>query len=73
MIRTLLVVIALLAGIVVWQRGSVSIAHRAADAAATARDRAQGERDTAFAELAQAQAVITTERANAAAANAVAA
>lgn len=64
--------LALLA-VVVWQRGSVSIAHRAADNAAAARDRAEGERDSAREELDQAQAVITTERASAAKASALAA
>ncbi|SBV37843.1 conserved hypothetical protein [uncultured Stenotrophomonas sp.] len=73
MIRVLIIIVALLAGIVVWQRGSVAIAHRAADNAAAARAVAEGERDDARAALAQAAHVITNERANAAAASAVAA
>ncbi len=71
--RILAALILILLAVVVWQRGSVSIAHRAADNAAAARDVAEGERDSARVELAQAQAVITTERANAAKASAVAA
>ncbi len=71
--RILAALILILLAAVVWQRGSVSIAHRAADNAAAARDRAEGQRDAAKVELSQAQAVITTERANAAKANAVAA
>ena len=73
MIRALLIVIALLGLLCIWQRGSVAIAHRTADTANAARERAEGERDNAIAELAQAHAVITTERANAAKASAVAA
>lgn len=73
MIRIFAAIVVLLLAVVVWQRGSVSIAHRAADNAAAARDRADGERDAAKAELAQANHVITTERANAAKASAVAA
>lgn len=72
-IRILSGLLLVLLAIVVWQRGSVSIAHRAADNAAAARDRAEGERDDARAALAQANHVITTERANAAKASAVAA
>lgn len=71
--RILVALALILLAVVVWQRGSVSIAHRAADNAAAARDRAESERDSARAELAQAQAVIATERANAAKASAVAA
>lgn len=72
-IRTLLAITLLLAGIVVWQRGSVAIAHRLADSAATARAAAEGERDAARTELAQANRIIATERASTAAANALAA
>lgn len=72
-IRILIGLLLALLAVVVWQRGSVSIAHRAADNAAAARERAEGERDNARAEQAQAQTVITTERANAAKASAVAA
>ena len=72
-IRILIGLLLALLAVVVWQRGSVAIAHRTADTANAARERAEGERDNAIAELAQAQAVITTERANAAKASAVAA
>ena len=72
-IRILIGLLLALLAVVVWQRGSVAIAHRTADTANAARERAEGERDNALAELAQAQAVITTERANAAKASAVAA
>lgn len=73
MIRIFAAIILLLLAVIVWQRGSVSIAHRAADNAAAARARAEGERDDARAALAQANHVITTERANAAKASAIAA
>ena len=72
-IRILIGLLLALLAVVVWQRGSVAIAHRTADTANAARERAEGERDNAIAELAQAHAVITTERANAAKASAVAA
>lgn len=72
-VRILTGVLLVLLAVVVWQRGSVSIAHRAADNAAAARAAADGERDTARAELAQANSVIATERAHAAKASAVAA
>jgi len=71
--RILVGLLLALLAVIVWQRGSVSIAHRAADSAAAARDRAEGERDAANAELAQVNTVIATERANAAKASAVAA
>jgi len=71
--RILAALILILLAVVVWQRGSVSIAHRAADNAGAARDRAEGQRDAAKVELSQAHAVITTERANAAKVSAVAA
>ncbi len=71
--RILIGLLLALLAVVVFQRGSVSIAHRAADNADAARERAEGERDNARAELAQAQAVIKTERASAAKAAAVAA
>ncbi|MGV8959208.1 MAG: lysis system i-spanin subunit Rz [Stenotrophomonas sp.] len=73
MIRIFAIVVALLVAIIVWQRGSVSIAHRAADNAAAAQAQAEGERDAVRADLTQANAVITAERANVKAANAVAA
>ena len=71
-IRILTGLLLVLLAVVVWQRGSVAIAHRAADSASAARDRAEGERDNARDALAQAQAVIATERDNAAKARAVA-
>ncbi|WP_313644474.1 endopeptidase [Stenotrophomonas sp.] len=72
-VRILTGVLLVLLAVIVWQRGSVSIAHRAADMAAAAREAAESDRDSARAELAQAQSVITTERANATKANALAA
>ena len=72
-VRILTGVLLVLLGVIVWQRGSVSIARRAADNAVEARTAAEGDRDSARAELAQAQSIITTERANAAKANALAA
>lgn len=72
-VRILIGVVLCLLAVLVWQRGSVSIAHRAADSAAAARDRAVTERDAANAEVAQAKTVIATERTNTKAANAVAA
>lgn len=71
-IRILTGLLLVLLAVVVWQRGSVSIAHRAAESASAARDRAEGERDNAREVLAQARAAITTERDNAAKARAVA-
>lgn len=71
--RILAAIILALLAVVVWQRGSVAIAHRAADSAASVRDVATGERDSARAELAQANNVITIERSNATKANALAA
>lgn len=73
MIRILLIALALLAVLCLWQRGSLANAYRAADAAAEARDRMEGERDNARAELAQTAAVLATERENLAKVNAVAA
>ena len=71
--RILAALILILLAVVVWQRGSVSIAHRAADNATAARSAAEGQLYAAKAELAQANNVIATERANAAKASAVAA
>lgn len=71
--RILTGLLLILLAVVVWQRGSVSIARRAADNAAAARVAAEAERDASRVELAQARAVITAERSNAAKANAVAA
>lgn len=73
MIRTLLVVIALLGLLAIWQRGSLANAQRTADAAEVARDAAQAELVAANVALGQAHAVIDTERRTAAAANALAA
>lgn len=72
-IRILVGLLLAMCAVIVWQRGSVSIAHRTAENAAAARDLAMAERDGANAELAQANTVIATERANAAKAHAVAA
>lgn len=72
-IRILAGLLLAMLAVIVWQRGSVSIAQRAADNAAAARDRAVTERDAASAQLLQANTVIATERTNAKAANAVAA
>lgn len=71
--RILIGLILALAVLAIWQRGSLANAQRTAYAAEVARDAMQGERDTARAELANTQAVLTTERRNAAAANALAA
>jgi cytoskeletal protein RodZ len=72
MIRALVVAILLLLGVVVWQRGSVSIAHRAADQAASSRDAMEDERDAARAEADAAAETLKAERSSAAAANALA-
>ncbi len=72
MTRALIVAILLLLGIVVWQRGSVSIAHRAADHAASKRDAMEDERDAARAEANAAAETLKAERNAAAAANALA-
>lgn len=69
MIRTLVVAILLLLGVIVWQRGSVSIAHRAADQAASSRDAMEIERDAARAEADAAAKTLKAERGSAAAAN----
>lgn len=69
MIRTLVVAILLLLGVIVWQRGSVSIAHRAADQAASSRDGMEIERDAARAEADAAAKTLKAERGSAAAAN----
>lgn len=69
MIRTLVVAILLLLGVIVWQRGSVSIAHRASDQAASSRDAMEIERDAARAEADAAAKTLKAERGSAAAAN----
>ncbi|HGM6931515.1 TPA: endopeptidase [Stenotrophomonas maltophilia] len=69
MIRTLVVAILLLLGVIVWQRGSVSIAHRAADQAASSRDAMEIERDAARAEADAAAKTLKAERGSAAVAN----
>ncbi|HDS1303531.1 TPA: endopeptidase [Stenotrophomonas maltophilia] len=72
MIRALIVAILLLLAVVVWQRGSVSIAHRAADQAASSRDAMEAERDAARAEANAAAETLKAERISASAANALA-
>ncbi|WP_242890237.1 endopeptidase [Stenotrophomonas maltophilia] len=72
MIRGLIVAILLLLGVIVWQRGSVSIAHRAADQAASTRDAMETERDAARAEADAAAEILKVERGSAAAANTLA-
>ncbi len=72
MIRALIVAILLLLGVVVWQRGSVSIAHRAADQAASSRDAMEAERDAALAEANASTEALKAERRSAVAANALA-
>ena len=66
MIRIFAAIVLLLLAAIIWQRGSVSIANRSADNAAAAQERAEAERAAISAELAEANHVITTERANAA-------
>lgn len=73
MIRALTIAILLLLGVIVWQRGSVSIAHRTADQAASSRDAMQGERDAALAKADAAALTLKEERKSAAAANSLAA
>lgn len=72
MIRALIVAILLLLAVVVWQRGSVSIAHRAADQAASSRDAMEGERDAARAEADAVAETLKAERDSTAAANVLA-
>ncbi|MCW2065074.1 UNVERIFIED_ORG: cytoskeletal protein RodZ [Stenotrophomonas maltophilia] len=72
MIRTLVVAILLLLGVIVWQRGSVSIAQRAADQAVSSRDAMQVERDAARAKADAASETLDAERSSAAAANSLA-
>ena len=69
MIRALIVAILLLLGVIVWQRGSVSISHRAADQAASSRDAMEAERDAARTESNAAGETLKAERSSAAAAN----
>ncbi|EKT4097713.1 endopeptidase [Stenotrophomonas maltophilia] len=71
--RVLLALLLGLSVLVIWQRGSVAQAHRAADIASAARDKARDERDAAAAALADANAVLALERASAQAANRLAA
>lgn len=72
MIRALVVAILLLLGVVVWQRTSVSNAHREADQAASSRDAMERERDAARAEADAATETLKAERGSAAAANTLA-
>ncbi|WQI22626.1 endopeptidase [Stenotrophomonas maltophilia] len=71
--RVLLALLLGLSVLVIWQRGSVAQALRAADIASAARDKARVERDAAAAALANANAVLASERASAQAANRLAA
>lgn len=71
--RVLLALLLGLSMLVIWQRGSVAQAHRAADIASAARDKARDERDAAATALADAIDVLAAERANAQAANHLAA
>lgn len=71
--RVLLALLLGLSALVIWQRGSVAQAHRAADIASAARDKARDERDAAATALADANAVLALERAGAQAANRLAA
>ncbi|HGM5106980.1 TPA: hypothetical protein ACKPZT_000131 [Stenotrophomonas maltophilia] len=71
--RVLLALLLGLSVLIIWQRGSVAQAHRAADIASAARDKARDERDAAAAALADANAVLALERASAQAANRLAA
>ncbi|HHA2628629.1 endopeptidase [Stenotrophomonas maltophilia] len=72
MIRVLIVAILLLLAVIVWQRGSVSIAHRASEQAAAARDAMLLERDAARAQAEAADQALQAERGLAAVANALA-
>ncbi|HDX0923916.1 TPA: endopeptidase [Stenotrophomonas maltophilia] len=72
MIRALIIATLLLLGVIVWQRGSVSIAHRAADKAASSRDVMEGERNAARAEADAASEALKAERLSATAANTLA-
>lgn len=69
MIRALIIAVLLLLGVIVWQRGSVSIAHRAADRAVSSRDAMERERNAARAEADAANETLKAERGSAAAAN----
>lgn len=71
--RVLLALLLGLSVLVIWQRGSVAQAHRAADIASAARDKARDERDAAAGALANANGVLASERASAQAANRLAA
>lgn len=73
MIRALVVTTLLLLGVIVWQRGTVSNAYRAADKAIAARDSMERERDTAYAAAEAVGRTLKAERAGAVAANALAA
>ncbi|EPK4167819.1 lysis system i-spanin subunit Rz [Stenotrophomonas maltophilia] len=72
MIRVLIVAILLLLSVIVWQRGSVSMAHRASEQAAAARDAMLLERDAARAQADAADQTLQAERGLAAVANALA-
>ncbi|HDS1128095.1 TPA: endopeptidase [Stenotrophomonas maltophilia] len=66
MIRALIIAILLLLGVIVWQRGSLALSHRAADSALAARDDAR-------AQLSEVGRTLAQERANTTAANRLAA
>lgn len=72
MIRALVIAILLLLGVVVWQRGSVSNARRAADQAASSRDAMENQRDAARAEAEALADTLKAERRSAIAANTLA-
>lgn len=71
--RALLLALALLGLLCLWQRGSLSDARRAQEAAEHARDDAKAELSAAKTALDQAHLIIDAERANAKAANDLAA
>lgn len=72
MIRVLIVAILLLLSVIVWQRGSVSMAYRASEQAAAARDAMLLERDAARAQADAADQTVQAERGLAVVANALA-
>ncbi|HYP69715.1 MAG TPA: lysis system i-spanin subunit Rz, partial [Variovorax sp.] len=73
MIRALAIVLAILLGVIVWQRGSVWKSDAAAAAAIAARDDANTKLSAAKAEIGELGSTIAIERGNVRAANALAA
>lgn len=73
MIRALAIALLLLLGVTVWQRGSVWKSEASASAAIADRNAATAALSAAEAEISQLGTVLTTERASAKAANALAA